>query len=148
MNLILTCELRLPARGGSFSTTSNLNLCISSSLLSSSSVGLAPSFLFKSSGDLILVWLHSLVFLSRRGDVIVDGVVLDSAADDCVLFDYAVSESVGEIVHVNFNFGMNRSTWLFIFFADEIGGGREGGVEDDVDGDDGEDGDGCSFEEG
>lgn len=95
--------------------------------------------------------MHMLVTrILERGDVI-DGV-LQPIADDCVLLDYAVSESVGEIVHVNFNFGMNRSTWLFIFFADEIGGGREGGadggVEDDVDGDDGDDGDGCSFEEG
>ncbi|CAF2102125.1 hypothetical protein YC2023_068181 [Brassica napus] len=36
-------------------------------------VGLAPSFLFRSRGDLIWLWLHSLAFISRVYDSAVSG---------------------------------------------------------------------------
>lgn len=94
----------------------------------------------------------------ERGDV--TGRLLHhapaAAADDGVLLDYAVGESRGEIVHVNLDSGLDRRSFSFLLFADEltreIGRGREGaadgGVEDGVDCDYGEDGDGCSLEDG
>ncbi|KAH0902692.1 LOW QUALITY PROTEIN: hypothetical protein HID58_042195, partial [Brassica napus] len=86
---VLTREFRRAARGGSFSTAAGHNLGISSSLRGSSSwaefvvdssdpslcrswpvllvlrIRWAWLLVFRSCGDLILVWLHNLAFLSR-----------------------------------------------------------------------------------
>ena len=60
----------------------------------------------------------------ERGDVI--GRLLHhppaaaAAADDGVLLDDAVGESRGEIVHVNLDSGLDRRSFSFLLFADEL----------------------------
>lgn len=66
--------------------------------------------------------MHVLVTrVLERGDV--KGLLLQpaaAAADDGVLLDHAEGESLGEIVHVDLDFGLDRSFEFSFFFADEL----------------------------